>query len=114
MCVHMHVCTHTHTHTHHIFLIHSSINGNLGYFHILANVNNAAMNTEVHIYFKIIVFVFCRLIRSSKISGSHSKNFYFSNNCIKAVKRNNIQKDICNRYKQQYITDSHYFQHCVL
>ena len=94
--------------------MHSSVDGCLVCFHILANVNNAAMNTEVHIYFKIIVFVFCRLIRSSKISGSHSKNFYFSNNCIKAVKRNNIQKDICNRYKQQYITDSHYFQHCVL
>ena len=36
----VYVCVYTHTHTHHIF-IHSSIDGHLGWVHILATVNNA-------------------------------------------------------------------------
>ena len=40
----------------HIFFIHSSVDGYLGCFHVLAVVNNAAVNTEVHVSFRIIVF----------------------------------------------------------
>ena len=35
----------------HNFFIHLSIDGNLGYVNILAIVNNAVINIEVHIYF---------------------------------------------------------------
>jgi len=42
----------------HIFFIHSTIDGLLGCFHTLANVNNAAVNIEVHVSFQISVFVF--------------------------------------------------------
>ena len=31
----------------HIFFIHSSVVGHLGWFHILATINSAAVNTDV-------------------------------------------------------------------
>ena len=40
----------------HIFFIHSFVDGHLGYFHILAIVNSAAMNIEMHGSFQIMVF----------------------------------------------------------
>ena len=44
----------------HIFFIYSSVDGHLGCLHVLAIVNSAAVNTEVHITFWIRVFVFSR------------------------------------------------------
>ena len=41
-------------------LIHSSIDGHLSCFHILAILNDAAVNLEVHMSFSVIVFVIFR------------------------------------------------------
>ena len=45
-CIYTHVYVYTRTHTLHIF-IHSSVDGQLGGFHVLAIISNAAINTVV-------------------------------------------------------------------
>ena len=40
---------HIYTVIYHISFIHSSVDGHLACFHVLAMINNAAINMEVHI-----------------------------------------------------------------
>ena len=41
---------------HHIFFIHSSVDGHLGGFHVLAVVNSVAMNIGVPVSFRTVAF----------------------------------------------------------
>ena len=52
----------------HSFLIHSSADGQLGFFHVLAIINSAATNTGVHVSLSILVSLVC--MPSSGIAGS--------------------------------------------
>ena len=61
----------------HSFLIHSSADGHLGCFHVLAMINSAAMNIGVHVSLSELVFLVC--MPRSGIAGSYGSSmpFYF-------------------------------------
>jgi len=56
----------------HNFLIHSSADGHVGCFHVLAFVNSAAMSIGVHMSLSILVSSVC--VPSSGIAGSYSSS----------------------------------------
>ena len=51
----------------HNFFIHSSVDGDLGCFHVLAIVNSAAMNNGIH----VLILVSSGSVPRSGISGSY-------------------------------------------
>ena len=59
---------------HHIFFIHSSVDGHLGCFHVLAIVNSATMNIGMHVSFWIIVL--SKYMPRSGIAGSYGNSIF--------------------------------------
>ena len=56
----------------HSFLIYSSADGNLGFFHVLAIINSAAMNIGVHVSLSDLVSSVC--MPRSGIAGSYGSS----------------------------------------
>ena len=59
----------------HSFLIHSSADGHLGCFHILAIINSAARNIGVHVSLSDLVSSVC--MPRSGIAGSYGSSIQF-------------------------------------
>ena len=59
----------------HSFLIHSSADGHLGCFHVLAVINSAAMNIGVHLSLSDLVSSVC--VPRCGIAGSYGSSFFF-------------------------------------
>ena len=58
----------------HIFFIHSSVDGHLGYFHGLAIENSAAVNIGMHVFFRIMVFFW--YVPRTGIFGSYGNSIF--------------------------------------
>ena len=58
----------------HIFFICSSVDGNLGCFHVLTIVNSAAMNIRMHVFFQTMFF--SRDMPRSRIAGSSGSSIF--------------------------------------
>ena len=63
----------------HFFFIHSSVDGRLGYFYVLAIVNSAALNIGVHVSFWTMVFP-SYMPRSGSAGSDSSSIFSFLRN----------------------------------
>ena len=60
----------------HSFLIHSSADGHLGCFHVLAIINSAAMNTGVHISLSDLVSLVCMPRKKFSLNTRNILNLY--------------------------------------
>ena len=65
-----------HIYISHSFFIHSSVEGHLGCFLILAVVNSAALNIGVHVSFRISVFIFSKYLPRRGIAGSCDRSIF--------------------------------------
>ena len=63
----------------HSFLIHSSADGRLGWFHVLAIVNSASMNIGVHVSLSILVSLVCMPSNGIAVSYGSSISSFLRN-----------------------------------
>ena len=83
--VHLHRC--------HIFFICYFVNGHLGCFHVLSIVNSAAMNTGMHVSFRI----FFRYIPRSGIARSYGNSLFSFSRTLQCV----LHSDYTNLHSHQ-------------
>ena len=76
-----------------IFFIHFSLNGHLGFFHVLTIVNSAALNIGVNVSFWIMAF--SEYMPSSGIAGSYGSFFKELLYCSPGFPCGSGGKEIC-------------------
>ena len=68
------MCVYVRVRMYNYFLIHSSVDGHLVCFHVLAIFNSAAMNIGVYISFQIMIS--SRYMPRSRIAGSYGSSIF--------------------------------------
>ena len=63
-----------------IYMYHSSVNGHVGYVHVLAIANNAAVNIRVHVSFRTVFL--SGYMPSSEIAGLYGNKSEKNKYCI--------------------------------
>ena len=76
MYVYVYIYIYIYIYIYHSFFIHSSVDGHLGCFHVLAIRNSAAINIGGHVSFQIRVFIFSGYMPRSGITGSHGSSVF--------------------------------------
>ena len=111
-----------------IFFIHSSVDGHLGCFHILAIVNNASMNIQVYISFQTSVFIYLGGKNRSELARLYDSfifNFFrnyhtvFHSSCTSVYSRPQCMKSLHSTflpwmYVSVFMPVPHCFNYCCL
>ena len=86
----------------HSFLIHSSADGHLGCFHVLAMINSAVMNIGVHVSLSDLVSLVCMprsgIAEATELCGYRSKHWQQRDVGVNVV---------CTKHNNGLILDKH-------